>query len=167
MTTTTPADIRLILHVGPGLEYYTRCTAQAVALTNLASMLRNSAKHLSTAARSTELAIPELMTTSSRAALTVMERFRPLASEPGAVLSVASFCHDAINEVLNAVVEFELGNLLLVCLHSQADSPDFTKHQMDNDGFLLDWPYGILSPQLDENAMHALNYQALKKLQPA
>lgn len=159
-------SIRIILHVGHGLEHFTVGKPQSEALGQLTSMMRPVAQQLSAATRFEEMAIPELMVSTSSALLAVALRFRATVEDDTAVLSVATFSQNVVAELLNIVVDAGFGDTLRICLYEEAGGA-FTVHQLDKDGFLTpNWPYGVLHASIDSDALHALDFQSIKKSQP-
>lgn len=161
-------SIRIILHVGHGLEHFTVGKPQSEALEHLRSMMRPVAQRLSTATRFEEMAIPELMVSTSSALLAVALRFRGTVEDDTAVLSVATFSQNVVAELLNIVVDAGFGDTLRICLYPNGADGSYTVHQLDKEGFLgADWPYGVLHPKVDEDALHALDFRSIKSPQPA
>lgn len=160
---TKPDHPRIILHVGPGLEYFTRHQSDLMAKSNLARMTLNAAKEQTKAVSFDSEILPELMCNESRAVLKVMSKFRFLIGDETAVFSMATFSSGVFSAVLNTLIDVGCAKDLLVCLHRDPKDGAFTPFWLDDGCCLIeDWPYGILIPQLTEEEVLELNFKSFR-----
>lgn len=159
---TKSRPVRFIIHCGPGLEYFTTGAPQAEALANLNKALRVAAQALTPATQFDELAMPEMMVSTSTALLAIAKQFRASLEHPTAVLSVATFSQNIVAELLNILCDADLGETLRICLYQDAATGSYSVHELEGDGHMGPaWPYGVLHPRIDEDALHELNFKAI------
>lgn len=151
---------QLVLHVGEGLGKHIPEDNISISLNRMRELMESQAHLTGTefayASNSGYvLAAPELLRTESAAVRRVMLAFsQALASKK--VLTVMTFSHGVVGAVLNAVVEVGMHKHLAICLH-HADG-GITVHGMDDEGFLEDWPYGVLDAQIDTDELKELGF---------
>lgn len=159
---TNSGSVQLIIHCGPGLEYFTTGVPQAEALQKLEGAMRATATALTPAKVFNEIAVPEMLVSASTALWAVAKRFRAVVDNPVAVLSVATFSQNVVAELINILCDTGLGGSLRVCLYQDAATGSYSVHELDDDGHMgPDWPYGVLHPKVDADALHELDFKAI------
>jgi hypothetical protein len=171
--TPLPAP-RMVLHVGPGLA---KCRSSAdPALerslhhsethSELSQLFRDTMEQTGVqtapwAPGSQLLIAPEVLCTEAQATIDVLRTYAAVRAKPGAVLGVMTFSYGLIQTLLNALVTADVHLELVVCLHYEDRAP--TVHRMDKEGFLEDWPYGILDANVDEDTLLELGFDVPHK----
>lgn len=166
---------RLVLHVGPGLG---NCQGQADAALEPGQYRRETTSMLSDLFRqgmaktgldttayapgSQLLIAPEAYRTERQATLEVLREFSKVRGKDGAVLGVVSFSHGLVTTLVNAMVDINLHHELAVVVH-YGDEREATAHRMDAEGFLEDWPYGVLDALVDEDTLLELGFDVPHK----
>lgn len=159
---TKLSAVRFIIHCGPGLEYFTTGAPQAEALANLNNAMRVAAQALAPAPQFDEMAMPEMMVSTSTALFAVAKQLRTSLEHPASVFSVATFSQNMVAELLNILCDTGLGSTLRICLYQDAATGRYSVHELDKEGYMgPEWPYGVLHPRIDEDALHQLDFKAL------
>lgn len=177
-TTNTPATLlpapRMMLHVGPGLAKC-RSASDPVLLRSLhhtetqsalsqlfrETMEQSGLQAAPWAPGSQLLIAPEVLCTEAQATLDVLRAYAAVRAKPDAVLGVMTFSYGLIQTLLNALVTADVHLELAVCLHYEDRAP--TVHRMDKEGFLEDWPYGVLDANVDEDTLLELGFDVPHK----
>lgn len=156
---------RFVLHVGPGLEAHTQPGAFNGDFVDTLKALRGMTKELAHMTSTSEvyfgkgsvtMVAPEAMRNESAAALDVMKAFAQVRSEPVGVLTVVCMTEGMVSALVNAVVDVDLQAEMAVCLHHKDGTK--TVHRLDAEGFLEDWPYGVLNSHVDSGDLHELGF---------
>jgi hypothetical protein len=106
------------------------------------------------------LVAPELMLNEKQAALAVLRKFES-AQQEGKGLSVATFSEQVVTLLVNAVYDLDCHAQTMVVLHAKGEpgkSGDVTKHGLDDEGCLIDWPYGVLSPSIELGELAGIGF---------
>ena len=163
MNTNKHTQARIILHVGNGLDEYSKGEAPLVAIDKLKSMMTRVYADLSAHKHIRYLVNPESLRSEAHAFNCVLTAFSNACKEEATVLSVALYSSTVLSAVISALIDLDMGASLVVCLHHEPHSYGsqgtgrYTLHGLDADGFLENWPYGVLDPQ--PNNMRELKQQ--------
>jgi hypothetical protein len=78
------------------------------------------------------------------------------------VLSVVVFSSDVVSALLNAVYFLDVSANTRVVLHRNekqtTGEQSYTIHTLDEEACLVDWPYGVLYPSVDEHELASLGF---------
>jgi hypothetical protein len=103
------------------------------------------------------LIAPETLRTEAHATREVLRAFAKTRNMPEAVLGVVSFSHGLITTLVNAMVAINQHQELVVIVHYD-DEREPTAHRMDVEGFLEDWPYGVLDASVDDDTLLEMGF---------
>ena len=161
---------RFVFHVGPGLELYAKPAAFQGDFVDTIMALRGMTKdlaHLTSTAEvyyvkgSVTMVAPEAMRNESAAALDVMTAFAQVRNQSAGVLTVVCMTEGMVSALVNAVVDVDLQDELAVCLHHKDGTQ--TVHRLDDEGFLEDWPYGVLNSHVDSGDLAELGFTTARR----
>lgn len=167
-TTTTPIETprpnaRIVLHVGPGLERYCMPGDDVATRRALRERVRDLAElasiHETLYEPHSELMVaPEVLRTEAAATIEVLRQFHAVRQNgTSTVLAVVTFSHGLVMTLVNALVDINLHRELLICLHGDNEGPSV--HGMDEEGFLENWPYGVLEQTIDKGTLLGLGFE--------
>ena len=147
------SSTRFILHVGTGLEAYSKGEAPLVAIDKLKTMMNGAFRDISTLPRNKFMVGPEFLRNETEAAKNVMAAFLCAYKEKDTTLCVATFSSGLATALVNAMVDCNLHHELVVCLHADAANEGYTSHRLSKEGYLQDWPFGVLTPSLERDEL--------------
>jgi hypothetical protein len=157
---TPRPNARIVLHVGPGLERYCVPGDEVATRRALRERVRDLAElasiHETLYEPHSELMVaPEVLRTEAAATLEVLRQFHTVRQHGNStVLAVVTFSHGLVMTLVNALVDLNLHRELLICLHGDNEGPSV--HGMDEEGFLENWPYGVLDTNIDKGTLLGL-----------
>lgn len=161
---------RFVLHVGPGLDAYTQEGAFTGDFVDTLMALRGMTKdlaHLTSTAEvyyvkgSVTMVAPEAMRNECAAALDVLKAYALVRNKPTGVLTVVCMTEGMVSALVNAVVDVGLQAEMAVCLHHKDGAK--TVHRLDEEGFLEDWPYGVLNSHVDSGDLHEMGFTPARR----
>lgn len=163
-------NMRLCLHVGPGLSRFTGQVGSAEVtqvLAKVESVVRNATRSLPSGAaldhkESVLLVAPELLRDEAATALDVMRKFRKVRATPGTLLTVATFSQNVASAIIDAMCGIGYPDELIVCYHQDTNKGLPSVHWLDDEGRLTNWRFGVLYAHLEEDDLRELDFASLK-----
>lgn len=151
-------NLQLIVHVGTVLgavaAFDGRWDKFADAKVRLGKHVEQLDEELADGKGVMTLIAPEVMRNEIDTLKDVLRTLSRTRKE-GQVLSVLTFSENILGPLLNCVFDLDLHLQALVVLHMPEGQ---SMHALDAEGFLLDWPYGVLLPRIEWQALPALGF---------
>jgi hypothetical protein len=159
-------NLQLIIHTGPGLheiaDFDGNCLAVHHAIRRLEGHVIMVEDLLLRGKPVQRYIAPEMLTSPQKALEQVLELFAHCQKVEGKVLSVVVFSSDVVSALLNAVYFLDVSANTRVVLHRNekqtTGEQSYTIHTLDEEACLVDWPYGVLYPSVDEHELASLGF---------
>lgn len=158
--TEQPTSPTLILHVGEGLVQYLVPNHHLSTWEALSQMMQ---QHLVGNTKAEQglffkSVLPEYIRTEKTAILAVMQQYREILDKPNGVLNVVTLNANVASGIINAMMDTGNQLELLVCLHDSDFEEGYKLSWLDHEGFLQEWPYGVLNAHVDVEDLRAMKF---------
>ena len=163
-------DLQLVIHVGPGLQdvagFSDTCDKFELAKTRVIEYIKPINNQLFDGKRTSPLVAPETLRHAQDTLLVILKTLARTRHD-GFVLSLVLFSGDVLGTLLGCVYDIGMCANTVVILHARGElgaTDGYTVHHLDEEGCLLDWPYGVLDAHCERAELAGLGFPEVHEI---